>query len=86
MSFTLALLGTILVNLPFGWWREGQRKLSPRWFVAVHGAVPFVIVIRMAAEVRLGWTTVPFLLLSYFLGQHLGARMRRGWTPAPENA
>ena len=30
------LLGfTFIVNLPFGYWREGVRKFSPQWFISV---------------------------------------------------
>jgi hypothetical protein len=27
--YALAIAATFLVNLPFGWWRAGLRKLSP---------------------------------------------------------
>jgi hypothetical protein len=85
-SLAYAALLTILVNVPFGWWREGSRKFSPTWFVAIHAAVPLVIVIRRLLGVRLAWTTLPFLVASYFLGQTLGARARRGWTSQARTA
>lgn len=75
---------TFLLNLPFGWWREGSRKFSVAWFLAIHLPVPFIILVRQAFGVRLVWTTVPFLLLAYFLGQFAGSRLRargaQGWT------
>lgn len=73
----LAAFGTFVVNLPFGWMRESTRKLSFGWFLAVHAPVPMVILIRRAVGVPLGWRTLPALLLSYFLGQAVGARLRR---------
>ncbi len=73
----LAALGTFVVNLPFGWMRESTRKFSVGWFLAVHAPVPMVMLIRRAAGVSLGWRTLPALLLSYFLGQAVGARVRR---------
>jgi hypothetical protein len=70
-------VGTVVVNLPFGYWRDGLRKLSPAWFVAVHAPVPAVIVLRRVGEVGLSWTTLPVLVGAYFAGQALGARVRR---------
>jgi hypothetical protein len=72
-----AAAGTVAVNVPFGWIREGTRKLSVRWFIAVHAAVPLVILIRLSTGVALGWRTLPVLVFAYFLGQTLGARLRR---------
>jgi hypothetical protein len=72
-----AAAATFLVNLPFGWWREGTRKLSVPWFLAIHAPVPLVIVLRRSLGVSLGWSTLPVLLLAYFLGQATGARVRR---------
>jgi hypothetical protein len=68
---------TFVLNLPFGWWREGTRKLSVPWFLAIHAPVPVVVLLRRALGVSLGWSTLPFLLLAYFLGQASGARLRR---------
>ena len=77
MSLLGAALGTVLVNLPFGWFREGTRKFSVGWFVAIHAPVPLVILIRRQAGVSLALGTLPFLLLAYFVGQAAGARLRR---------
>lgn len=68
---------TFLLNLPFGWWREGTRKFSVPWFVAIHAPVPVVVILRRILGVQLGWGTLPFLLAAYFLGQFVGARGRR---------
>jgi hypothetical protein len=65
-----------MVNLPFGWWRAGLRKLSPAWFVAVHAAVPLVIGARLALGLPFRWLFVPLYAAAYFSGQALGARLR----------
>lgn len=67
----------VLVNVPFGYWRAGVRKFSPAWFLAVHGAVPVVVALRIGAGLGFRWTTVPVLVAAYFTGQALGARLRR---------
>lgn len=40
VTYLVAIAGTFLVNVPFGYWRAGVRKFSPAWFVAIHAAVP----------------------------------------------
>jgi hypothetical protein len=69
----------MLINLPFGYWRAGVRKLSIRWFVAVHAAVPLVVGLRVVSG--LGWrlATVPLMVGAYFTGQLLGGRARAWW-------
>jgi hypothetical protein len=76
-EFLLLLLGIVLVNLPFGYWREGVRKFSPSWFVAVHAAVPLVVLMRMALGIDWRLASLPWMVAAYFGGQTLGARLRR---------
>jgi hypothetical protein len=70
----------VLINLPFGYWRAGLRKLSVRWFVAVHAAVPLVIGLRVASGLGFHLSTVPVMVGAYFTGQILGGRARAWWT------
>jgi hypothetical protein len=67
----------LLVNIPFGYWRAGYRKLSPGWFTAIHLPVPLVIAMRWAAGVPFAWINLPFFVTAYFAGQTVGARLRR---------
>ena len=74
----LALAATIvfLLNLPFGYWRAGLRKLSPAWFVAIHAPVPLVVALRWGLGLPFRWTTLPVFVAAYFAGQWAGARLR----------
>jgi hypothetical protein len=75
---SLLLMGfTFVVNLPFGYWREGTVKFSPAWFAAVHAAVPLIILLRYALELEWRWAALPFTVAAYFAGQAVGARRRR---------
>lgn len=76
----ITCLATIIVNLPFGYWRGGLRKLSVLWFVAIHAPVPFVIIIRKFHKLELSWELAPFLLGSYFIGQFVGRKLYQ-WKP-----
>ena len=66
-----------LVNLPFGFWRQGLRKFSLAWFVAVHSPVPVAIGLRFATGLGFQWRTLPLFIIAYFGGQFLGGRLRR---------
>lgn len=70
-------LTTLIINIPFGYWREGVVKFSVKWFIAVHAAVPIVITLRILAGVEWQLLTIAFLVFSYFLGQFIGAKLRR---------
>jgi len=71
----ITCLATFIVNLPFGYFRGGFRKLSFWWFVAIHAPVPLVILIRKFHDLELTWSLAPFLLGSFFLGQFAGRKL-----------
>lgn len=79
MGATLAAVAaaTMLVNLPFGYWREGTARFSLAWFLSVHAAVPVVVALRTWAGIAVRPATLPVLLVAYFAGQLLGSRARR---------
>ncbi len=66
---------TILLNVPFGWLREGTRKFSSLWFLYVHLPIPFIIALRIGLGIP--WKFAPLLILVAVLGQFIGARLRR---------
>ena len=74
---TLAAAIVFLLNLPFGYWREGLRKLSAAWFVAIHAPVPLVVALRWGLGLPFSWRSLPFFVAAYFTGQWAGARLRR---------
>jgi hypothetical protein len=50
VQLALFAVFVFVINLPFGWWRQGVRKFSPAWFVAVHAAVPLIVAARIATD------------------------------------
>ena len=64
-----------VLNLPFGYWRAGLKRLSPAWFVAIHAPVPLVILLRWAFDLPFRWATLPWFVAAYFAGQAAGARL-----------
>lgn len=71
------VLGTFVINVPLGFWRQGLRKFSLPWVVAVHAAVPLVVLMRYQSQIGFAWYTYPPMVAAYFGGQLAGARWRR---------
>jgi hypothetical protein len=82
----LVALGILAVNLPFGFWRAGLRKLSPRWFVAVHAPVPLAIALRWYTGLPFRLATLPLFVVAFFGGQFLGGRLRHLAAPPASSA
>ena len=74
---TLLLVAAIVfvINLPFGYWRANVKKFSAGWFLAVHGPVPAVVLLRILSGLGFNLSTVPFMLGAFFGGQVLGGRI-----------
>jgi hypothetical protein len=72
---------TFLINVPFGWLREGVRKFSPLWFLYVHFPIPFIIALRIGLGID--WKFAPLLILIAVLGQWVGAKLRRAKEQSP---
>lgn len=76
-AILIVAIATLLINIPFGYWRESVQKFSVKWFIAVHAAVPIVIGMRLTLGVEWQILTILLFVTCYFLGQFVGARMRR---------
>lgn len=77
MNSLLLLAGaTLLLNLPFGYWRAGSRRFSLAWFLAVHAPVPAIIGLRLALGVGFQLATLPVTVGAYAVGQFVGGRWR----------
>jgi len=72
----LVLLFTFALNLPFGWWRQGLRKFSIPWWLAIHLPIPLVIALRITLGIP--YATVPLVIVTAIGGQLVGGRFRKG--------
>jgi hypothetical protein len=71
------LVTVVLVTLPFGFYRAYTRKLSLRWFLAIH--VPVILVFLARYEAHLSYAFIPFTCLAFASAQLLGSRLGRWW-------
>ena len=70
-------LAVLVINIPFGYWRDCSRRFSWAWILAIHLPVPIVIALRLVAHLGWHWPTFPILIGSFFIGQFLGGRLHR---------
>ena len=71
----IIVLVVFVLNIPFGYWRAGVRKLSSQWFFAVHVPVPIAIGLRLLAGLAWRWATVPLFVGAYLGGQFVGGQL-----------
>ncbi len=76
MTFTLLLVITFLINLPFGYYRGTQKRFSLKWFLAIHIPVPIIILLRYYFNIGFEWCTYPLMITAFFTGQYLGSWFR----------
>jgi hypothetical protein len=69
-------IAVAVVNMPFGYWRSGKRRFSASWFIAVHGSLPIVVAIRVAAGIAWRLANLPLLMGAFFTGQLVGGVLR----------
>ena len=76
-NLIIVLILVFILNLPFGYWREGVKKFSIYWFLAVHLPIPVVVFLRLHFELGFQWWTYPFMIAAFFGGQWFGGYIRR---------
>jgi hypothetical protein len=77
LRIALVLIAVLVVTLPFGFYRAYTRRLSLRWFLAIH--VPVVLVFLIRFESHLSYWFIPFTFLAFTAAQLLGGMAGRWW-------
>ena len=83
------VLAAFAVNLPFGAYRSPVRRLSWRWFLAIHLPIPAIFLLRISAGYS--YWFIPYLFVGAVAGQLIGGRLfallrtrrQRSTTPTP---
>lgn len=73
----LLIIFVFLLNLPLGLWRSTVKKFSFQWFIAVHIAVPFIVLMRMYLGIGFELITLPLTMIPYFAGHFVGGKYLR---------
>jgi len=77
IALTIVCLLVFILNLPFGYWRQGVKKFSLQWALAIHLPIPLVVALRFGFHLGFQLYTYPFMVGAFFFGQWLGARIRK---------
>lgn len=77
MKIVYLFIFTLLINLPFGYWRAGVRKLGCQWILAIHVPVLLIVLFRFVADVPFMWEWLPVSFVVFFAGQWLGGQLRK---------
>jgi hypothetical protein len=76
LNLILAALATFVLNIPFGYVRQGYKKFSLMWFIAIHAPIPFVVLFRHLFGLGFELYTYPVMVTAFFLGQFTGKKSR----------
>ncbi|MDQ2179857.1 hypothetical protein [Marinifilum sp. D714] len=76
LNLILAAVATYILNLPFGYVRQGFKKFSVMWFIAIHAPIPFVVLFRHMFGLGFELYTYPIMVSAFFLGQFTGKKAR----------
>ena len=81
LKLLIVLIFAFVVNLPFGYWRQGLKKLSVLWFLAIHLPILLVIPFRKAMGISYDaiplYIVIPLVIAAAVIGQLVGGRFRK---------
>ncbi len=66
-------LGTLLINLPFGYFRRKTKKYSLKWFLCIHLPIPLIFLARISAN--LNYRYIPLFVIAAVTGQIIGGKI-----------
>jgi hypothetical protein len=64
---------TLLINLPFGYFRSTTKKYSLLWFLYIHIPIPLIFVARTFSHIEFRY--IPIFVLAALAGQILGGKI-----------
>lgn len=73
LLIAILVLFSLLINLPFGYFRNREKRYSFRWFLYIHLPIPLIILARVLANIDMRY--IPVFVLAAILGQVFGGRM-----------
>ena len=80
---------SIVLNIPFGSYRNLTRKFSILWWLSIHVPIPFIILMRTRVFDLAYTEIIPFSIAAAIIGQIIGKKMalfghRREAEPVPD--
>ena len=75
MNILLLTVFTLIINIPFGYWRANVRRFSLQFLLAIHIPVVLIILFRFAAGTGFEIFTLLFTVPSFIIGQYAGSKI-----------
>ena len=75
MNIFFLTLFTLIINIPFGYWRANVRRFSLQFFLAIHIPVALIILYRFLSGTGFEPVTLLFTIPAFFLGQLSGSKI-----------
>ena len=72
----VVVLSVLVMNLPFGYWRSGTRRMSCQWMLAIHIPVAISVILRLTLLGH-NWSLLPAFVAAFALGQLGGGQVRK---------
>jgi ABC-type spermidine/putrescine transport system permease subunit I len=64
---------TVIINLPFGYFRKKTKKYSFKWFLYIHLPIPLIFLARVSSH--LSYRYIPIFVAAAVTGQILGGKI-----------
>ncbi len=64
---------TVVINLPFGYFRQKTKKFSFKWFLCIHLPIPLIFLARVSSN--LSYKFIPIFVAAAVTGQILGGKI-----------
>jgi hypothetical protein len=64
---------TVVINLPFGYFRQKTKKFSFKWFLCIHLPIPLIFLARVSSH--LSYKFIPVFVAAAVTGQILGGKI-----------
>jgi len=75
MNILLLTFFTFIINIPFGYWRANVQRFSLQFILAIHVAIPLIILFRVLSGNSFEPMTFFFTVPAFFLGQLIGSKI-----------
>lgn len=64
---------TVVINLPFGYFRQKTKKFSFKWFLCIHLPIPLIFLARVSSDIS--YKFIPIFVAAAVTGQILGGKI-----------
>ncbi|PLX11665.1 MAG: hypothetical protein C0597_14725 [Marinilabiliales bacterium] len=72
MTLAFVTILVYIINVPFGYWRRGEKRFSVNWFLAIHIPVIISVLLRYIFHIEFRWEYLLLFVFTFIAGQFTG--------------